>query len=197
NRPISMLMRPHHLGWIVLMSCTVWLQAETNNLAVRPISLKECIRLALEHNLDLQIERYNPQIAGFNLTGGYCYYEPQFKIAARHNYLDQPTELDPKKPNPDFGYEMSTDSFEPSLSGRLPTGLTYDLGASFADSNVRTDFSFSPHDAAEFPPFGIRNTNEFLGFAGIKLRQPLLKDFWIDAYRQPLSVIKKTLQISQ
>ena len=190
-------MRSPVIVWCVLICKVAIGQAETNNSPVRPISLRDSVRLAVQHNLDLQIERYAPQIARFNLTGGYGYYEPQFRMAAGHNSIDEPSSVDIKKANPYFAYESGTDTFEPSLSGQLPTGLTYDLGATFANSNARTDFSVSPDNAAAFPPNGIRSTNQFLGFAGISLRQPLLKDFWIDSTRQRIWVNKKTLKISE
>ena len=62
---------------------------------------------------------------------------------------------------------------------------------------LRTDFSISPHDSSEFPPSGVRFTNQFVGFTGISLRQPLLKDFWIDSVRQRIWVNKKVLKISE
>jgi outer membrane protein TolC len=179
------------------LSFAAMLSAQTNSPAVRPISLKECVHSALLHNLDLQIERFTPEIARFHLIGTYGAYDPTFRIAAGQNYIDQPTQLDPKKPNPDFGYEMTTDSVAPSLAGELPTGLTYNIGASFDSLNTKTDFSFSPKDFLDYPPNGIRTTNEFLGFVGITLRQPLLKDFWIDSTREQIWVNKKTLKISE
>ena len=47
------------------------------------------------------------------------------------------------------------------------------------------------------PPNGIRFTNEYTATAGITLRQPLLRDFWIDAVRQRIWIDKKNLKISE
>ena len=189
-------MRSSLISWLTLASVAVSACAQTNTSSTRPISLNECVQLALQHNLDLQIERLTPEIARFNLTGAYGYYDPSFTMTARQDYVDQPGELDPKKPNIDFPYQQTVDSFEPGLSGRLPTGLTYDLGATFNSINARTDFSLTK-DADLFAPTGIRRTNDFAAFAGITLRQPLLKDFWIDSTRQRIWVNKKTLKISE
>src|SRR5512140_3919839 len=104
-------MRLTLIGWLAVISFALRASAQTNSPAVRTVSLQECIRLALQHNLDLQIERLGPQIARFNLSGGYGYYDPELKFATRQEYLDEPTKLDPKKPNPDFGYQMTTDAF--------------------------------------------------------------------------------------
>ncbi len=36
---------------------------------VRDLSLEDCIQIALEHNLDIQIQRVNPRIARLTLSG--------------------------------------------------------------------------------------------------------------------------------
>ena len=46
---------------------TLRLRAET----VRALSLEECTRIALEHNLDIQIYRLDPQLKTFALAGSY------------------------------------------------------------------------------------------------------------------------------
>src|SRR5690242_14289248 len=37
----------------------------------RELSLQDCIELTLKHNLDLQIDRYNPQLALYTLKGSF------------------------------------------------------------------------------------------------------------------------------
>jgi HAE1 family hydrophobic/amphiphilic exporter-1 len=190
-------MRLPLLSWPALASFTLSALAQTNTPPIHPISLQECMDLALKHNLDVQIERFNPEIARLNLGGAYGAYDPEFSVSAREEYVDQPGEVDPKKSGLDYPYQLKTETVEPSLSGRLPTGLTYDLGASFNNVNGLTDFTSNPKDAELFPPLGLRQTNEYVAFTGITLRQPLLKDFWIDSTRQRIWVNKKTLKISE
>src|SRR4051794_36032089 len=50
----------------------------------RVLSLEECIKMALQHNLDIQIQRYQPLIDEFALNISYAYYEPRLGFAARH-----------------------------------------------------------------------------------------------------------------
>ena len=182
---------------MLLFGMAIGAGAQSTNNAVRPLSLQQCIDLALEHNLDLQIERYSPQIAQFALSGSYAAYDPMFNFRASKGYTDKPGLFDPWKNNPDFPYQSDRDSFGPGLSGRLPTGLTYDAKTTFDYLNAKTDFNGSPQTARLFPPGGIRHTNEYLASAGITLTQPLLKNAWIDADRQRISVNKKTLRISE
>lgn len=166
-----------------------------NPADVRSLSLRECIDLALKQNLDLQIEHLNADIAGYNLRGAYGVYSPFFSIRAQHDYLDQPGSFDPKKPNPDLPYQLDDDTLTSGLSGRLPIGFTYDLSTSFSKENAKTDFS-STGDAALYPG-GIRDTNNSYGAAQLTMQQHLLRDFWIDADRETISIRRKDLKISQ
>src|SRR6266404_7245580 len=53
------------------------LAAETNAPEnARQLSLEDCIQLTLQHNIELQIDRYSPQIALFALKGAYAPYDP-------------------------------------------------------------------------------------------------------------------------
>ncbi|HEY1490536.1 MAG TPA: TolC family protein, partial [Verrucomicrobiae bacterium] len=54
----------------------------------RAMSLQDCIQEALQHNLDLQIQRYNPQISLYNLNANYGGYDPTFTFSGTHTYND-------------------------------------------------------------------------------------------------------------
>ncbi len=160
--------------------------AQSTNLSVRSISLEECVKLSLQHNLDLQIERFTPQIARYNLNSSYGIYDPVFTFKAGREYLQMPGQIDPKKTGTDAPYNTQDDLYSPGISGRLPTGLSYGLSAN-ADVFHATTY---------FPAF-TRYTNEYLASVGMTLKQPLLKDFWIDASRLKIQVDKKNLKISE
>src|SRR5438094_2024061 len=167
-------------------------EAQTNRL----LSLRDCIQLALQHNYDVQIERLTPEIARYTLEASLGAYEPLFNARAGQQFINQPSTFDAKKPGIDAPYELTTDTLGLGINGILPTGTSYDAGGTANYLNGRTDFSLSPKDAVLFPPNGIRDTNQYFSVAAITLRQPLLKDFWIDAYRQKIWVDKKNLKIS-
>ena len=42
--------------------------------------------MALQNNYDVQIARYNPEIARFNLEGSYAVYEPAFQLGYTHSF---------------------------------------------------------------------------------------------------------------
>jgi outer membrane protein len=164
---------------------------------VRVLSLKDCVELALRHNLDIKIERYSPSIAGYQLSQAYGIYDPTFTFGAGGSSIKKPGAFDPDKANPDFPYELKVDAYNAGLSGLLPTGLRYDVSAHSELWDATTDFRLNPSTAANFPPTGIRSTNEYFLTAGASLRQPLLKNFWVDADRLQVQLRKKNLRMSE
>jgi len=50
--------------------------------------LQDCVQMALQHNLDLQIDRYTPQIAQFDLRGAYGGYDPVLSLSGDHGQSD-------------------------------------------------------------------------------------------------------------
>jgi outer membrane protein TolC len=164
---------------------------------VRSLSLRECLDLALGRNLDLQIEHLTAQIAGYNLSSAYGAYVPAFTFAARHDFVSQPGDFDPKKFNPDFPYDMQSDTLGPQLKGVLPYGLSYNFNAFTREDNALSNFSSVTNAETVFLPGGIRRTNNYWSDASVTLQQHLLKDFWIDADRERLIVRRKELKMSQ
>src|SRR5690242_20043344 len=85
----------------VLFSLTnvVWAQ---ESLKTRPMALADCVQQALEHNLALQIERINPRISSFNLSGSYAGWDPVFNISGTHSFSRSGGGIDPntKLPSP-------------------------------------------------------------------------------------------------
>src|SRR6478609_6119059 len=61
--------------------------AETNDPAkVRRLSLEDCIEMASKHNLDLQIDRYNPEFQLYSLRADYAPYDPLLSLTGDHSY---------------------------------------------------------------------------------------------------------------
>ena len=152
--------------------------AETN---VIELSLSEAIRLALEHNLDIQIERVGPEIARYQLQLAYAPYDPLFDFSAVHSYSASPGGTDEQ--NRRFaGTKTDRDAFSTGLQGILPSGLTYNLTG---DLSRRTGTD----------PSGDFATSS--GQAGIALRQPLLKNLWIDRTRLDIRLSKNQVKSSE
>jgi outer membrane protein TolC len=164
---------------------TVTAQTGTNAVAPREMALQDCIQEALQHNLDVQIERYNPQISLYNLRAAYGGYDPLLNISGQHSYDVSPSTLNLYSTNNIIlpASVSKSDSFKSDIGGTLPWGLQYDFSGNIADS------------VTTYPPSpGYENT---AGSIGVTLKQPLLKNFWIDNTRLTIHVAKNRLKYSE
>ena len=137
---------------------------EATNMVVggRMLSLQDCVQEALRHNLDVQIQRYDPEISLYNLRASYGGYDPLFNISGQHNYNVQPGSFTAQ------GIQLPAqttrnNSGNAGISGVLPfTGLQYDLTGNLAEQHFLNSTN------------GVNSS----GAAGISLTQPLLKNFF-------------------
>ncbi len=206
---------------LVLAGAAVTALAQTNTSAnVRQLSLQDCIQLALQHNLDLQIDRYGPLASLYGLQGIYGAYDPTLTLSGEHDHNESGSQLVTGGliiP----GSVSDSDRFGGGLSGLLPWGLTYNLSAGSSDT-YGSNPSFLPdptrplfyqtntvYDVRTGQPISTVTTNfdTRLGrspfeistaSAGmITVSQPLLKNFWIDSTRLNIRVAKNRLKYSE
>lgn len=151
---------------------------QTNGAAanVRMLSLQDCVQLALQHNLDLQIDRYNPQVALFALRAAYGGYDVSLFLSGQHSHNEGVPSV--------FGTNIFTgqisdeNSFNASLGGVSPIGTTYSLQGNASD------------DYGNFPETSSSS-------ASVTANQPLLKNFWIDSTRLNIRVGRNRLKYSE
>ncbi len=206
---------------LVLLSLTGVAAAQTNTPATpaRQLTLQEAIELALTNNLQLQIERYNPQIALLGVRQAYGAYDPTFNLSGQHDHNEQGTQI----LGGSFAIEGSVSDdnrFAGTLTGLSPIGTTYGLQVNSSDT-----YGSSPGQAEDFTnplfystnilydartgakivqvttnygtmtvrrPFENSSAN-----ASFNVRQPLLKNFWIDGSRLNIRVAKNRLKYSE
>jgi HAE1 family hydrophobic/amphiphilic exporter-1 len=159
--------------------------AETRK--TRSLTIEDCIQLALEHNLDIQIQRLNPVINQYGLNVTYGVYEPTATFTGTKSYNDFPSGagINPSTGLPYLSNVGEADSYSPSIAGVLPTGLSYDLTAN-TSRNIEQGF---PNPIYGSPLW----SSEF----NLALKQPLLKNLWIDGNRLQIQLNKATLKISE
>src|ERR1044071_785114 len=213
------LIRTLLIGLIVSQAASA-LGAESEAGARRVMTLEDCVQSALEHNLGLQIARYNPLIARYTLNAIYGGYDPAFSLSGEHDYSLSPGGVDAQG-RPFQGTESESDRLSSGFQGTLPWGLFYNVGGSLVDrvdtrtvtianpAAPQTYFTNIVYDAVTGAPIvnvftnsdsiSIRtpfeNTSGNLGF--LQLRQPVLKNFWIDSTRLNIAVNKRNLRISE
>jgi len=193
--------------------------ADTSNSArVRPMSLDDCIAMALKHNFTIQIARFNPDLARYTLWGSYGVYDPTLSASYDHQYNQSPGGID-QQGRTFSGTQTESDSINSGLAGFLPWGLNYNLGVSANDTTVNRPVQLATTNITGFstniffdtstnpvvflnPKFatvpGVLSTETTSAkAAALTLSQPLLRNFWIDADRFTIYVNKKEVQKSE
>lgn len=166
---------------LVYAQLTNSLAAETNAANVRQLSLQDCIELALKHNLDLQIDRYNPQISLYSLKEAYGGYDPTLSLSGQQGHsVSAPQYIGT---NVFVSVSSDSDTFNSSLNGTLPWGMTYNLQGNMTENEESV------------PGSGI--IPDTYGSVSGNFTQPLLKNFWIDSTRLAIRVNKNRLNYSQ
>lgn len=157
------------------------LSAQTN-LSAQRIGLRECIEKALLQNRAVQVERLNAKLARVWLAGAYAYYDPVLTSQLQEERSSDTGGFDPADFSRDAIYSADSEVATGGLAGFLPSGMSYQVGGTYAHSS------------------GTRNGLDFdsykLGTA-VSVRQPLLKNFWIDAPRAAIRINKKLVKMSE
>lgn len=181
-------MRALRLG--LALCGAAWLaHAQTNSPQERAISLQDCIQQALEHNLELGIERYNPVLAVFNLKASYGSYDPILGASGQHDHAESGESL--------FqgtfvrqGQITDANTVNTSIGGQLPWGMTYDVGMRAVDTDgTRYDFDTNNVQFAQ-------HYSSSAGTVSADVVQPLLKDFWLNPTRLNINILKNRVKWS-
>jgi len=206
----------------VLAGAAAAITAQADTTTNRNLSLEDCVQIALQHNLDVQIHRLNPDLSQLSLRALYGAYDVTFSISGEHDYSQSPGGYDAQsRLYP--GTESESNLGSASFGGLLPWGLAYSVGGSLSDtygtsSTTLTDYSkpstttntfLDLNSPAPYHEVIFTNTsyatkigqNPFettsARAAALTLRQPLLKNFWIDNTRLQIVLAKKSLKNSE
>jgi len=145
---------------------------------VRQLTIRDCIQLALEHNLDIQIQRYNPKISYYALQGAYGAWDPNFSVGGSHFFSRQGGSFNSQNVFLPPG-TIEGNAFSSGLSGTAPSGLNYSLTSSLGE---------------QYGSFPKTSTASF-GIAS--LSQPILKNMWIDQNRLTIAISKNRLRYNE
>ncbi|NQU11875.1 TolC family protein [bacterium] len=146
---------------------------------VKSLTLTECIERALEQNLAVRVQRIEPQIADWAITGAQGAFDPD--LTGRVNYEDASEPL-----NPERATALGLNSIESQqlrlssgLEGKLPTGTGYALSV----FDTRSEGTLAA-DAVH------------VGAAALTLTQPLLKDFWLGPNTATIRVARQVRAVA-
>jgi outer membrane protein len=155
--------------------------AATNKTPIA-LSLENAILTALQNNRDLQVERFNPTIARATLSSSYGWYDPLLISDARHESDVETGGFDPANFSADAVYTAHSRIGNANLFGLLPSGMSYTLTATYANA-------YGERNSLDFDSYRV--------FAGAALRQPLLRNMWIDPGRYAIRINKRNVRWSE
>lgn len=170
-------------GVLLAASCVFCRGADVET----PVSLDDCLKMALESNLEIRVAKYSPMLGTLALQGDFGAYDPNFRMNAQRSY----------RASEGFGgvgafntlpNESEVEQLSGGLGGLLPTGMQYDMTASTprnGGSQVQLDPFGRPY-VVEIP---WAYTPSILGTAS----QPLLRNAWIDQARLTIQLDRKNL----
>jgi outer membrane protein len=146
----------------------------------RPLSIDEAVKLALEQNLGIQVERINPQLQDLSIAQARTAWVPSFSGGFSATTQDSP---------PSSFLSGGTGTITTTTSGGnvgvsqlLPWGTSYQVSYDTNRNTTNNIFtSFNP---------------QFGGNLDVVVVQPLLRDFTIDSARLQLQVSQKGREIA-
>ncbi len=164
---------------------------ERSSQTLKPMSLNDCIQMALEQNLTLQVERINPDIAQSNLKIAYAGWDPSFSTSYNHSFRQQPGNVDEfNRTIP--GTSSETDVISSGINGSLPTGLGYSIQGNVSDTMFESSFI----DPVTGLPISVGSENSN-GSISVNMSQPLLRGLLVDNTRLNIKLSKNDLKFSE
>ena len=148
------------------------------------LTLDDAIKLALDRNLDIAVQRLNPQTFDYSIAGLRATYRPTLTSTVGRTAATNPSVQTIQGFTAGVGIAQGTNTYNGGVSQNLPWG-----GGSLSvalNNNRQTTSSLT----ALFNP--AYNTSW-----GALLTQPLLRNFGIDTTRQQLVVTKLNQDVSE
>ena len=147
---------------------------------VQRLAVDDAVRLALEQNLTIQVERLNPQIQDYAVAEARSVYTPYVSSSLFTNSADSPVNSflsggQDRVADDELGGNVGVNQL-------LPWGGSYNV--SWDSSRLTTSNLFSNFDPT------IRSSID------ASFSQPLLRNMRIDSYRQQLLVSRKNREMS-
>ena len=155
-------------------------QTEAKTMVLqKELSVKEAITLALENNMDVMVDKFNPRIKGEDITNEKAKFDPTY-------YLKVTTDVSLKPSGSSLaGADVVVNknlSWDTGFKGKILSGATYSLD--FTNKRTRTNSSFSSLNP------------QYVTEIKLNVTQPLLKNFGIDVNSTDIKIAKNNKDIS-
>lgn len=153
----------------------------------RAYSLEEAILMALERNLEIQVERRAPQIRDERIVGALAEFDPSLNF--RILYEDLEREQNTREFVATDNISVFTEEnllFQTSLTGKVPFGTSYEIVMN-SDS---LENSLNDREVSRFRP-------EYDSDLALTITQPLLRDFGTEINRTQVRLAMSDRKISE
>jgi outer membrane protein TolC len=153
-------------------------EAEINAAVQKPLTLDECIRIALSKNIPLRIAQGDLAKAEATHAGNYSSYFPVFAIQGTQENTLEKRPLNPLSPTDPTELNFNNRAIVATVQQTLPTGAVLDFSG-----DIRRDLN-SPDK------FGAAPTRTRNRIYSVQLRQPLLRNAWPSTARSALTTAR-------
>jgi outer membrane protein TolC len=147
---------------------------------VRRLSIDDAVKLALEQNLGIEIERLNPQIEDVTVAQARSYWVPTLVSTLQTNSQSTPSTSVLSGGQTAITNSALTTQF--GVNQVLPTGTSY--SAAWNNGRTSTNNIFTNYEP------------QLSSYVAFNVTQPLLKNRTIDTYRQQLLATRKDREAS-
>ena len=153
----------------------VFLQAVDPGVAPRSLSLRDVVRMALENNVDVKVQRLQPELGEQQRRFAAGAFDPALGFQTQYTYSSTPQNTeefvstggvvagfdDPRT------FTQENIAFNWQLGGKTPLGTQYSIGLN--QLQARNDLNIQIPPSLFFP--------EYTTVLGLTITQPLLKNF--------------------
>jgi outer membrane protein len=143
------------------------------------ITLDQAIQSALAKNFSIRVETFSPEIQDALLSQAYGIFDPSLQISTLQSNNDAPQGVSSLGARLSDRLERETNE-QASIGGLLPWGLSYTVSASGDKVNNPDSFFF----------------NDVTSFAGISLKEPLLRNFGLGPTLVQIHIARDNRDIS-
>lgn len=169
-------MKKSMMGVLMIICVSIGVAGQEKEI---PLSLSECLEIAIRNNLDVAVEVLNPELSNLSVSKAQEKFMPQFALGFGNQKTDTPS----------YSWLEATGSvaatyldYQAQLLQQIPTGGRFDV----------TLYSYKSDTTAKFqtinPRYGSRLAFNF--------SQPLLKNFGFKNSRKEIIVAKNNVEIS-
>jgi outer membrane protein TolC len=154
----------------------------------QPLTIRECVALALDSNLGLQSESLRKEIAKWAVRAERGVFEPEFVVGGEHSETERENTTEQAISQDISIYEEDNNQGSLGLEGLLSSGAQYNFGYQLLEisNNLTNQFRV-----------GSNWDEEYYSFAGLTLTQPLLRNAGSGVTRARIKIAESEDRISR